>query len=82
MHYGLPVLACLNEGNDLFDIINSESLGRAFFGIDTGSVVSAVLEMVDDPNYVTEIPDNCRTLAKDMYSSTTAVKQITTSLVK
>ena len=82
MHYGLPVLACLNEGNDLFDIINSKSLGRAFFGIDTGSVLSAVFEMLDDPNYVTEIPDSCRTLAKEMYSSTTAVKQITTSLVK
>ena len=82
MHHGLPVLACLNEGNDLFDIINSESLGRAFFGVDVGQVVSAVLEMVDDPNYVMEIPDSCRILAKEMYSSKIAVKQIIAALVK
>lgn len=82
MHYGLPVLACINEGNDLFDIINSESLGRVFFGVEAERVVSAVLEMVDDPNYVTEIPDNCRILAKDMYSSTIAVKQIAASLAE
>ena len=75
-------LACINEGNDLFDIINSESLGRAFFGVEAERVVSAVLEMVDDPNYVTEIPDNCRILAKDMYSSAVAVKQITAALVE
>jgi glycosyltransferase involved in cell wall biosynthesis len=82
MHYGLPVLACLNEGNDLFETINSENLGRAFFGVDTERVGSAVLEMVDDPNYGTKIPDDCRTFAKDMYSSTTAVKQIIASLVE
>ena len=82
MHYGLPVLACINQGNDLFDIINSKCLGRVFFGVEVKRVVSAVLEMVDDPNYVTKIPDNCRILAKDMYSSTIAVKQITTSLVE
>jgi glycosyltransferase involved in cell wall biosynthesis len=82
MHYGLPVLACLNEGNDLFEIINSESLGRAFFDVDTERVSAAVLEMVDDPNYVTKIPDDCRIFAKDMYSSTIAVKQITASLVE
>lgn len=82
MHYGLPVLACINEGNDLFDIINAESLGRVFFGVDTERVVSAVLEMAGDLNYLNEIPDNCRILAKNIYSSSLAVKQITTSLVE
>jgi hypothetical protein len=75
-------LACINEGNDLFDIINSESLGLAFFGVDAERVVLAVLEMVDDPNYVTQIPDNCRILAKEKYSSKIAVKQIAASLVQ
>ena len=82
LHYGLPVLACLNKGNDLLEIINSEGLGRAFFDFDAESAGSAVVEMVDDPNYVTKVPENCRTFAKKVYSTKVAVKQIIASLVE
>ena len=75
---GLPVLACLNEGNDLFEIINSEGLGRAFFGVDAerarfgscGNGGRSKLRYSKSRRTVEPSP-------KDMYSSTkVAVKQI------
>ena len=82
MHYGLPVLACINEGNDLLDIINSQGLGLAFVGCDTVIASSAVEKMVNDPDYKKKIPDRCRALAAKKFSASAAVEQITASFKK
>lgn len=82
MRYGVPVLACINEGNDLFEMIRDKRVGHAYIGADTNMVVSGVLEMADNPDYATEIPSNCRALAKGLFSSRVAIEQIIGSLLK
>ncbi len=76
MHNSLPVLACINEGNDLLEIINNRKVGFACYGMDCNKVVSEILKMIDNPDYSYEIPNNCKTLAIEMYSSRMAVQKI------
>ena len=82
MHHGLPVLACINEGNDLLDIINSKGLGHAFIGFDTSRILSAVQEMTNNEDYRKKIPDRCRDFAQKKFSSSNTVGQILSSLTK
>ena len=82
MHYGLPVIACINEGNDLFEMINHRRLGNAFLGVEVDTIISAISEMVDERDFVEEIPANCRAFAKEMFSSSTAVRQISDFLLE
>ena len=76
MHCGLPVLACINKGNDLLNLINSKELGIAFVGYDSIKILSAIEEMINNPDYAKKIPDQCRTLARERFSVVTAVQQI------
>lgn len=80
MHYGLPTLACVNKGNDLLDLVRSRRLGYALDTVDTDITISAIFDMVDDPDYVKQIPENCRTCAREMFSTSNTAKQITNSL--
>ena len=82
MHHGLPVLACINEGNDLLDIINSKGLGHAFIGFNTSRILSAVQEMTNNVDYRKKIPDRCRDFAQKKFSSSNTVGQILSSLTK
>ncbi len=82
MHYGLPVLACINEGNDLMDTINSEGLGFSFVGCETAIVSSAINKMVSSSDYEKKIPNRCRALAAKNFTSSAAVKKITASLIR
>lgn len=76
MQNGLPVLACINKGNDLFDIIDSKQVGRAYEGICFEKVVYGIHEMVDGLNDDTEVMRNCKALASDLFSTNAAVKKI------
>ena len=77
---GLPVLACINEGNDLFELIGANKVGRAYVGICGGRVFSGITDMVDSLYGDLETPNNCRALAYGLFSSKTAVEQIIDSL--
>ena len=76
MHSGLPTLACLNKGNDLYDLINSKSLGKAFYGIETEQIISGIAEMADNPFYTHDVPKKCREVAKKRFSSYSAASKI------
>jgi len=82
MHYGLPTLACVNKGNDLVDIVRTHRLGYAFDTVSTDMSVSAILEMIEDPDYSKKIPANCRAFAREMFSSSNTAEQITDFLEK
>ena len=82
MQYGLPVLACINEGNDLFEIIRTNRVGHAVLGIKINMTISTIFEMVDNSDYDAEIPSNCRGLAKELFSSRAAVEQIADTFSK
>jgi glycosyltransferase involved in cell wall biosynthesis len=79
---GLPVLASINYGTDLAEIIYKEKVGGAFAG---DSVVS-LIEFIDDlisntTKYKMMSEHGCR-LARSMFSSHSAVKQITSIITK
>lgn len=76
MHFRLPTLACVNKGNDLYDLINSRSLGKAFYGVDPKLVISGIIEMVDSKIYRNVAPKKCIEIAEKSFSSCSAAYQI------
>ena len=80
MQSGLPVLAALNSGNDLENIINSKNVGR----VSTNHSVEELENMVEDivANLLDEGTKNrCLKLYKDMFSPKKAVEKIINGLV-
>jgi len=77
---GLPVLASVNQGNDLIDLIEQERVGRA--SADSSGLSLAVLAqgLVDDVSIDSEIGGRCRNLAKKLFSPQAAVRQIVTAI--
>lgn len=80
MESGLPVLARLNDGNDLVDIIGANRAGAIYVGSDAGEfqmVANRLIEMLQhDPN----MPSRCKNLAHTMFSTEKAAKQIISAL--
>lgn len=80
MKSGLPVLAAINKGNDLEDLIKSHSVGKVST---SGSVnelrvyaESLVAELKQDPL----IGEKCRVLAKLLFSPEAAARQVVRTL--
>jgi glycosyltransferase involved in cell wall biosynthesis len=80
MQSGLPVLACVNHGNDLVELIHSERVGHACTDYSVESLQKLaeciVHDMIDD----VEIGDRCRSLSAKLFSAEAAVKQILKAL--
>jgi len=80
MQSGLPVLATINPGNDLENLINSERVGR----VSTTASLETLRRLAEDLiNEVSEdalIKSRCKALAVRLFSPEAAVKQITTAL--
>ena len=79
MQSGLPVLACINKGNDLFEIIEEYEVGRAYEGVCFKEVLSGINDMVDELEHNSEVVGNCKTLALKVFSTKAAVKKIISS---
>ncbi len=76
---GLPVLACVNEGNDLIDIIREYKVGE----VDTTHSSEALLEMANRLLIRCEEEDfssKCMTLSKELFSPSIAISKISKSL--
>ena len=80
MQAGLTVLACVNQGNDLIELINEYKVGAVVEGdarderFDQAALDALVL--AEDAGVVRR----CRDLAMGMFSSRGAVNQIISSL--
>ena len=81
MQAGLPVLASINPGNDLAEIITSAGVGCACSNADVDELVRAAMRLretlADDGDGVRR---RCRALAAQMFSTQAAVKQIVSAL--
>jgi glycosyltransferase involved in cell wall biosynthesis len=80
MQSGLPVLAAINNGNDLEDIIHSKNVGR----VSTSHSVEGLENMAEDivANLLDEGTKNrCLKLYKNMFSPKKAVEEIINGLV-
>lgn len=80
MQAGLPVLACVNEGNDLIELINTHEVGVVIGGeADDARLDPALLSaltLVQDA----DSKKRCKDLATNMFSSESAVRQIVSAL--
>ena len=76
MKNGLPVIACINKGNDLFEIIQKNKLGHAFEGIPYQDTLNAITRMADNISDKSIESKRCIDLASNLFSPHATVKQI------
>ncbi len=79
MQAGLPVLARINGGNDLIDLIAQENVGRAYVGDSVEAFGDLGIELADSRDREL-MSKNARALAQKLYSSQAAVEQIVRNL--
>ena len=77
---GLPVLARINSGNDLVDLIEREGVGLVYVGRSLDCLQSLAEELVHNRVGRESMSSRARTLAKSLFSPTRAVKQIVAAL--
>ncbi len=80
LYWGLPVLASVNRGNDLFDILNGNRAGFCCLNGDDESLVMAAQKLVDDPDLRSEMGGNARRLLERTFSVNDAAEHILTQL--
>ena len=79
---GLPVLASVNPGNDLIDLINRSRTGRVVCDADVISLVAAANELVHiiDSDGVSSTRKSCIALSEELFRPASAVSQIVAAL--
>ena len=80
MQCGLPVLANINPGNDLLDLIRDEQVGRVSTEPSIDSLTQLALALADEIVLDSEIKSRCKGLAARLFSPEAAVKQIVRAL--
>jgi glycosyltransferase involved in cell wall biosynthesis len=88
MQAGLPVLASINPGNDLEEIILREGVGRVCTDQAVENLQRLALELVEEvatgsvAGVNSTVTERCKTLSVKLFSTETAVKQILAALKK
>lgn len=80
MQCGLPVLAHINPGNDLVELIEKEQVGRVCTDTSIESLRHFALELSNDTAPAEGIKNRCKALAARLFSPEVAVKQIVEAL--
>lgn len=80
MQAGLPVLARVNAGNDLVDLIATEKVGRACTATSVDAMAENALALIDAIGQDAGYRDRCHSLAARLYTPETAAKQIVAAL--
>lgn len=80
MQCGLPVLAHINPGNDLVELIEKEQVGRVCTDTSIESLRHFALELSNDLDPTEGIKHRCKALAARLFSPEVAVKQIVEAL--
>ena len=80
MQAGLPVLASINPGNDLIQIIESERAGRVCTDQSVEALERLVGSLVDEIRVDTEMPARCKALSARLFAPEAVVKQIAAAL--
>ena len=76
LYWGLPVLASVNRGNDLFDMINGNRAGFCCANGDHEALVAAACKLVDQPDLRSEMGRNAQRLLEQTFSAKEAAEQI------
>ena len=80
MQSGLPVLANINEGNDLVGLIREEQVGAVATDGTVESLKHMAESLIEKRIEYEGLPARCRALYKRLFSPDTAVKQIVNAL--
>jgi glycosyltransferase involved in cell wall biosynthesis len=80
MQSGLPVLACINPGNDLADLIQKEGVGRVCTDQSVDSLQRLAVELADEIASGKRVSILCRELSRKLFSPEVAVRQIVEAL--
>lgn len=80
MQSGLPVLANINAGNDLADMIRQENVGRVSEAGAIETLERLALELIHDLDTDVGIKSRCRALYSTLFSPEMAARQIVAAL--
>jgi glycosyltransferase involved in cell wall biosynthesis len=80
MQAGLPVLACVNAGNDLAELITRENVGFACVGQSADELESLALRLCGEAMLRQQMSGNALALARSAFSVTAAARTITEAL--
>jgi glycosyltransferase involved in cell wall biosynthesis len=80
MQAGLPVLASINRGNDLTQIIEDERVGRVCTDQSVENLEHLAGRLVSEITLDTEMSGRCRALSARLFAPEAAVKQLTAAL--
>jgi glycosyltransferase involved in cell wall biosynthesis len=73
---GIPVVASVNAGNDLLDIIAEAQVGMGFVNGDDAAFAQAAVDLVRDPARCQAISANARALARERFSVDAIMHQL------
>jgi O26-antigen biosynthesis N-acetyl-L-fucosamine transferase len=76
LYWGLPVLASVNRGNDLFDLLHRNRAGFCFANGDHESLITAAQQLADNRDLRSDMGRNARRLLEQKFSVEAAVDQI------
>lgn len=79
---GLPVLASINLGNDLADLIKREGVGRVSTSHSVDELLRLAEEMVQESVEKELVANRCRALAARLFSPTTVARQVIEGLAR
>ena len=80
MQAGLPVLASINSGNDLAELIQREWVGRVCTNHSAQTLQRLSVELGDEVISRKNASESCRALSAKLFSPEATVKQIATAL--
>ena len=80
MQSGLPVLATINAGNDLAELIQAERVGRVCTDHSAETLQRLAEELARDRADDTNMSARCQALSARLFSPEEAVKQMTAAL--
>lgn len=80
MDAALPVLANINPGNDLVDLISSARVGAACTDQSVDSLARLAEKLLVQLDQDQEVQDRCRVLAKTMFSPEATARQISIAM--
>jgi len=82
MQGGLPVLANINPGNDLVELIRHERVGQVSDDNSVDTLFGLAIELLDELDEGSAVPQRCRSLFDRLFSAETAVRQIVSALIE
>lgn len=80
MQSGLPVLASINPGNDLVDLITCNGVGKVCTDASVATLRILAENLADDLDSDVEVSSRCQALAARLFSPESAVSQIVQAL--